>query len=425
MIVACGAQKPAPEPADPTLAPLVVEVPKNDPADSFFTPVLDKLDDSLAASVKNGHVTNLSYALIKDGERIRSGFFGSRTLGGEEPVDDKTIYRLYSMTKPVTAVAILILQEDGKLDLDDPVTKYLPEMQSLKVSNSPDSSRKPTTHPAPEAPTIRHLLTHTAGFGYADGKQDYVSRQFVERKVLRAPSMDELVRRTAGIPLKYDPGTAWSNSIASDLQGAIIERITGKSLGDFMQERIFGPLNMTDTAFYVSPEQQDRLADATAWTPDSPIHLVDGPVAKVDRASVPVDLGGQGLVSTLSDYERFALMLLNDGTLDGQTLLKPESVTLLRTNALPIVDPEVPQTMFKRKVGTGYGFGVGVVTNTIQSGLAAPEGTYFWDSASGTWFWIDPRNKVIFIGLQQNVSPAAVNMRTSSMRSVYHAIYSE
>ena len=230
MVVACGAQKAAPKADEIDLAPLAAEVPKPDPADSFFAPVLDQLNDRLAASVTNGHVASLSYVLIKDGQRVRSGFFGSRSLGGDEPVNDKTIYRLYSMTKPVTAVAILMLQEDGKLDLDDPITKYLPEMQSLKVSNSPGSSKQPTTHPAPEAPTIRQLLTHTAGFGYADGKQDYVNRQFVERNVLTAPSMDELVRRTAGIPLKYDPGTAWSYSIASELQGAIIERITGASL---------------------------------------------------------------------------------------------------------------------------------------------------------------------------------------------------
>tara|TARA_R110001606_G_scaffold351600_2_gene501835 strand:+ start:179 stop:1504 length:1326 start_codon:yes stop_codon:yes gene_type:complete len=425
MVAACGAQKAAPKADEPDLAPLVAEVPKPDPADSFFAPVLDQLDDRLAASVTNGHVASLSYALIKDGQRVRSGFFGSRTLGGEEPVNDKTIYRLSSMTKPVTAVAILMLQEDGKLDLDDPITKYLPEMQSLRVSNSPGSSSKPAMHSAPEAPTVRQLLTHTAGFGYAYGKQDYVNRQFVERNVLTAPSMDELVRRTAGIPLKYDPGTAWSYSIASDLQGAIIERITGQSLGDFMQARIFGPLNMTDTAFAVSAAQKDRLADATAWTPDTPIHRVDGPLATMDRASIPVALGGQGLLSTLADYERFALMLLNDGTLDGQILLKPESVTLLRTNALPVVDPAAPRTFFKRKAGTGYGFGVGVVTDTIQSGLAAPEGTYYWDGASGTWFWIDPKNHVIFIGLQQNFSPAGVNRRPSAMRSVYHAIYSD
>ena len=424
-VAACGAQDSKPKAGEQAVEPLVVEAPKSNPEDSFFTPILDKLDDSLAATVKSGRVASLSYALIKDGERVRSGFIGSRTLEGDEPVSDKTIYRIYSMTKPVTAVAILMLQEDGKLDLDDPITKYLPEMTSLQVANSPGSATKSATHPVPQPPTIRQLLTHTAGFGYGDGKQDYINRQFTDRKVLAAPSMDEVVRRAAAIPLKYDPGTAWSYSIASDLQGAIIERITGKSLGDFMEERIFGPLKMTDTAFYVSPEQTARLADATAWMPDTPIHLVGGPLAKMDRASVPVDYGGQGLVSTLADYERFALMLLNDGTLDGQTLLNPDSVTLLRTNALPVVDPEAPQTMFKRKAGTGYGFGVGVVTDTIQSGLAAPEGTYFWDGASGTWFWVDPRNKVIFIGLQQNFSPAGVNMRASSMRSVYHAIYSE
>ena len=182
---------------------------------------------------------------------------------------------------------------------------------------------------------------------------------------------------------------------------------------------------MTDTTFAISAQQKVRLADATAWTPETPIHLVGGPLATMDRASIPVDLGGQGLLSTVADYERFALMLLNNGTLDGQTLLKPESVTLLRTNALPVVDPAAPRTLFKRKAGTGYGFGVGVVTDTIQSGLAAPEGTYYWDGASGTWFWIDPKNNVIFIGLQQNFSPAGVNKRASAMRSVYHAIYSD
>lgn len=395
-----------------------------DPRQNFNVSILDRLDRELAAVVQDKKVANVSYVLIKDGQRVASGFHGTRTLDGAEPIDDRTLYRIYSMTKPITAVAILTLYEDGKLSLDDPITKFLPEFETLTVFDG-EAGDTVKTRPAQRAPTIRELLLHTAGFAYNDGKQDYVSQMYLERQLQNSNSADELVQKLSEIPLMYEPGQSWSYSIASDLQGAIIERISGGTLEAYLKERIFDPLGMTDTSFHVTDDKAARLAVSTGWTKDGGMQALDGSIQTMWESEIPLDWGGHGLVSTISDYERFASMLLNEGSLDGVTILKPESVAEITSNGLSFTNPKNGSPTHRPSKGSGFGYGVAVVEDTIVSGLGAPEGTYYWDGAAGTWFWVDPRHDLIFIGMLQNTSSSPIMLRKEAMKRVYNALITD
>lgn len=423
LATACG-EPSENQPSAPEDVAAETETTVPDPAKSFMPSILGMLDQEMTAVVRDGKVANLSYVLIKDGQRVASGFHGTRTLDAADPVDDRTIYRIYSMTKPVTAVGLLMLYEEGKFSLDDPITKFLPEMSKLAVFDGL-SAGGIRTRPANHVPTMRELLLHTAGFGYGDGRQDYVSQQFLARQINNATSSDDLVIRVASIPLKYQPGEAWSYSIASDLQGVIIERISGQSLDQYLQERIFAPLGMADTGFTVDEADSSRLAVLTGWTPETGMQLVPGPIQTLRASDIPYYSGGHGLVSTIADYERFAAMLLNGGALGDVTLLKPETVSMMVTNGLSFVDPATGLPLYRPGRGVGFGFGVGVIDDTIASGVGAPEGSFFWDGATGTWFWVDPRHDLIFIGMLQNMSSSPITMRRSAMQRVYHALITD
>lgn len=425
-LVACGARDEPKTSAEAGDSGLELPERETQPAiDSFYAPVLQRLDEDMRSYVTSGKVANIGYALVKNGEWVQTGYYGTRTLGGDDPVDEHTIYRIYSMTKPVTAVALLMLMEEGRFSLDDPITRYLPELEGLRVTRSFGASDGQGVRAASRPPTMRELLTHTAGFAYGAERQDYANRLFRERNVEGAQTNEEYLKRLAGVPLMYEPGTAWAYSAASDLQGIIVERLTGERLGTFMKERIFDPLGMVDTGFSVSNEQRARLADFTAWTPGQPLTRVTGPMQDMKAADLPRDAGGHGLVSTIADYQRFAQMLLQEGSLDGVTLLNPASVALLRTNGTDFRNPETGFPIHESARGAGFGFGVGVVTNTIRSGLGAPEGTYFWDGASGTWFWIDPMHDIVFIGMIQSDTVTPVRPRRTAMVDVYHALFTD
>ncbi len=425
-LMSCGAKDVAAP--GPAAAEAGLELPERGIApavNSFYRPVLERLDEDMQQYVQSGKVANIAYALIKDGERVQSGYAGTRTLDGSDPVDDRTIYRVDSMTKAATAVSLLMLLEEGKFSLDDPITRFLPELENLQVTRTFEAVDGKGLRPANRAPTMRELLTHTAGFAYGGGRPDFANQVFLQRNVDGAATNEEYLKRLSGVPLMYQPGTAWAYSAASDLQGIIIERMTGERLGTFMKRRIFDPLGMVDTGFSVSEDQRGRLADFTAWTPGQPLTKVAGPRQDMKAAQLPRDAGGYGLVSTITDYERFAEMLLQGGTLDGETLLSPNSIRLLRTNGTSFKHPETGFPIYEPYRGTGFGFGVGVITNTIRSGLGAPEGTYFSDGASGTWFWIDPYHDLIFIGMAQNLSANTVMPRDTAMRDVYHALFTD
>ena len=233
----------------------------------FDSQRLAKLDAYMAKVVAGGRVAGMSTLLARHGQVVSEKIYGSRSLATGAPMTRDTIFRLYSMSKPITGVAMMMLFEDGRWQLDDPITKFVPEFKALKVMSGTDADGRPTVQDLKRPPTMRELMSHTAGFGYGLGDQHPVDKLYREKRVLGANGLADMIKRTAEIPLMFQPGTKWSYSSAVDIQGYIVEKLSGQKFGEFLQQRIFMPLKMTDTAFYVSPEKAARLAAVYAGNP--------------------------------------------------------------------------------------------------------------------------------------------------------------
>lgn len=392
----------------------------------FASDRLAKLDSAMKALVDAGYLPGVSTMLIRHGKIAQVRTFGKVDLASGALVKRDTIFRIYSQTKPVTAVAMAILFEEGRWNLNDPVTKFIPEFANLKVLKSVNPDGTFVTEDAVRPPTMRELMTHTAGFGYGL-ITDRPLEQAYRDKVLPSKTRQDFINAIASLPLHDQPGTKWRYSIAVDLQGYIIEKLSGQSLPDFMRDRIFNPLGMTDTAFNVPNEKSTRLA--TLYIMDSETKRpkpADGFMV-LDLSKVPiVASGGGGLVSTLDDYARFAQMLANGGSLDGVRILAPGTVKLLRSDILPEAVAKRPDSPFGDARGVGFGFDGSVLNNSAKADTLEGIGTYSWGGAAGTWFWIDPTNDVVFLGmmhvLAKGVNPALADIDGLSQNLVYGAL---
>ncbi|MDB5479358.1 MAG: beta-lactamase [Caulobacteraceae bacterium] len=368
---------------------------------------LKRLDDYMAKVVAEGRVAGMTTLLARHGKVVEFNAYGKTSLATGQPMSRDEIFRIYSMTKPITGVAMMILFEEGKWRLDDPVTRYVPEFKDLKVMTGVGADGKRTVEDMKRPPTMRELMSHTAGFGYGLGDTNPVDKLYREKHVLGSHGLQEMIDRTATIPLKFQPGTNWEYSSAVDIQGYIVEKLSGEPLGQFMEEHIFRPLRMTDTAFVVPPEKVGRLGA---------VYYVDKASGKIAEAKPVVgtgvqdftkppamESGGGGLVSTTRDYARFCQMILDKGELDGVRILAPATVELMDTNV-------IPESVLVSSNGTGVahfndtvGFGLDfmVVKDPRKAGHLEGPGTMSWGGAAGTWFWIDPTNEVIFVGMIQ------------------------
>lgn len=418
LLVAACASAPAAAPPAPQPLSLVVT-----PGKASFSPDgVSALEARMAAYVDEGRVKGIATRLVKGGEVISDTRAGIRREADQAPVTEDTIWRIYSMSKPVTGVALLQLWEEGAFQLDDPITKYFPEFENLQVFTGLDASGAPILVPAARAPTVQELMSHTAGFGYGLAPNNYVDDQFRAAEVFRAPDMDEMVRRVAAIPLKHQPGTTWDYSISVDLQGALIERLSGMSLGEFFRTRLFTPLGMADTGFFVPEAEYDRFSDVWGRNPETGALAapLDAPGFLYHEDKIAFEGGGHGLVSTMDDYARFAGMLANDGELDGARILKPETVAMMGSNFL--ADGQYiwhNGTSSDAGRGVGFGLDVGVI---LAEDAAQPKGSFMWGGAAGTWFWIDPANDLYFIGMIQVFGGSLDQaMREESARLVYDA----
>jgi len=331
------------------------------------------------------------------------------------------------MTKPVTGVALMMLHEQGLWDFDDPVSKFVPAFSNLQVMVSADESGSMTLAPLTRQPTMRELLNHSAGFGYGLSGNDPVNVAFRDLEVLAAPDLDALIARTAQIPLLFQPGEQWYYSIAVDIQGYIVEQLTGMRFGEFLEQKIFAPLGMHDTAFFVREQDRTRFADVYRW--DREQNRLMRNEERPDRPSYfdanRLESGGGGLVSSTHDYARFLQMLVNGGELDGNRILAPESVTAMRTNTLR--EGLLLRGTDTRPGQAGQGFGVdfAVIFDPQAAGSVQGTGTYYWSGAAGTWFWIDPVHDMFFIGMIQSqggTRPGASDMRSSAVEIIYNGL---
>lgn len=383
------------------------------------TQALPAIDALLSTCITDGELAGAAYLVAQHGKTLRRATLGLKDIASGEALAPETIYRIYSMTKPVTAVAMLILHERGLWSVDDPIAKHLPELADLKGPGgaAPD-----------HAPTVLELMTHTAGFGYGigPGPHDPTDKAYIEAGLWQAQDLADFTRRLASIPLAYQPGATWRYSLSMDLQGAIIERLTGRTLPDFMREEIFAPLGMIDTDFYAPPEKLPRLATLYHRYGTPTLAVLDMPGFVRDPAVIPpIPSGGGGLYSTLDDYARFAQVLLNGGELDGVRVLTPQSVALMTANHLPqaILDAGVEAGFQRIGPGRGYAFNGAVFTDPAAAGAQVGRGTYQWDGASGVWFWIDPENDVLFVGMiQRMLQPGMPRLQELTQELVARAL---
>ena len=360
---------------------------------------LARIDELLASLIAEGQLPGAAVLVARRGEIVHRSVQGLKNLARGEPLALDTIYAIFSMTKPVTAAAMMILFDEGRWAPDDPIARHLPEFADLR---GPDGAAP--DHP----PTMRELMTHTAGFGYGIGMgpHDAPDQALVDAGVWKAADLAEFARRVAAVPLAYQPGAKFRYSLSMDLQGAVIERLSGESLPAFMRTRIFQPLGMVDTDFYVPRDKQSRLATLYHMYRTTELTVLDHPAWRRDVLAVPaLPLGGAGLYSTLGDYARFALLLLGEGELDGVRVISADAARLMMSNHLSdeLLAAGFVAGVHRFRPGYGYGFNGAVFHDPAAAGSPVGQGTYQWDGASGVWFWVDRENQIVFVGMIQRM----------------------
>jgi len=340
---------------------------------------LQRLTEFLQADTAPGGHLGAVALVQRDGVLVYQRAFGSRDLARREPMALDAIFRIYSMSKPVASVALLMLMEEGKLALDDPLALHLPEFTDRRV-------------------TLRHLLTHTAGF--ATGGGDPARRLLEAAAPWAAPTLAAYAQRVAGVPLAVDPGTRFQyDGVNTEVLCRVIEVVSGERFDTFLQRRVFGPLRMVDTGFSVPAAKRARIADITAVGANGT--LVRAPGRSAAAPGEPLNdypSGAGGLYSTAADYLRFARMLLGDGALDGTRLLGRKTIELMRSDQLAHLAPVAGLS-----AGEGFGLGVSVVVDPTRRGRLSSAGAYGWTGAASTWFTVDPRERMIAILLMQHL----------------------
>jgi CubicO group peptidase (beta-lactamase class C family) len=363
---------------------------------------LDRIGQTMQQHIAENRVAG-AIGLIARGGKI--GYFESWGMMDKEsnkPMRKDSIFRIYSMTKAVTGVATMILYEEGRFFLNDPVSKYLPELGGMKVAveKSDAAGKRVLSHtvPAEREITIRDLLRHTSGLNYAGPRDEKGDPMFAKAGVMQPGiTIEEAVKRVGKVPLVHQPGAIWDYSISQDVLGRLIEVVSGKTLDKFFEERIFKPLGMVDSGFYVPQEKWDRLTTLYTPNPDKTIKRHAGPPQESYKKPATMLMGGAGLVSTAMDYARFCQMLLNGGELDGARILSRKTVELMSADHLG----SLPRAGNLLGPGVGFGLTFAVNLGPGKNGNIGSEGEYNWGGAAGTRFWIDPKEQMIGVFMIQ------------------------
>ena len=381
---------------------------------------LKRLDAGMQAMVDDGKLAGVATMLARHGKVVFTDAAGKLDIAKGAPVELDSIFRIYSMTKPVVGVAMMMLYEEGKYQLNDPVSKFIPGFADLEVYTGEGSDGIMETEPLARGRriTMRDLMKHTAGLGYVLNPRHPVTRAFQQTAVLDAnASLQTMVDKIVKVPLIAQPQTTWAYSSSVDVQGYLVEHLSGQPLADFLQEQIFTPLGMVDTAFYVPVSKKDRVASIHAPTREGGLRpTYEGRGAL--RTEPPAGpSGGGGLYGTAPDYIRFAQMLLNGGELNGVRLLSPRSIELMASDHLT----EEEKSGYRRP-GQTWGLNFSVVTDAAASGEAWSNGSFYWLGIAGTWFWVDPEEDLVFVGMIQANGPAINEVQQLSRSLVYQAV---
>ena len=399
-----------------TARAVVADLETVDPAEvGLSAERLERLDASLQAMVDEGKLAGVVTLLARHGKVAFVDVAGVQDVESQRPMARDSIFRIFSMTKPITGVAMMMLYEEGKWRLNDPVSRYIPAFADLKVHTGKNTDGSMKLEDLDHPITMRELMTHTAGLGYVLNPRHPVNRRFMEERVLNpmAP-LQTMIDKMANIPLLAQPGIRWIYSSAVDVQGYLVEQFSGQPFAAFLEDRLFEPLDMVDTAFYVPPEKVSR--HALRHSADENGTLVLNSRGEPFSTIPPGPSGGGGLFGTADDYLRFTQMLLNEGELDGRRLLAPRTVEMMRTNHL---SAEATGNM---RPGMGFGMDFMIYMDPAAAGEPHAEGAYYWLGIDGTWFWIDPALDFSFVGMIQHQGRAQAEVHGRSRNLVYQAI---
>ncbi len=373
---------------------------------------LDAIAADMQSRIDEQRLSGAVLLIAQDGEVQMAETFGYQNVEGEVPMSMDTIFRIFSMTKPVTGTALMILHDEGKFQLSDPVSKYIPELAGARVATGTDADGNFITEAANHELTIQELVSHTGGIMYFPPLSNGPVAQAMAAAGIGDFSVPlaEQIDRLGELPLGYQPGTRWEYSFSVDVQGYLVEVLSGQTFDVFLQERIFEPLGMVDTAFYVPADKADRLADYGVSTPGMTITAPGQFLSKPAFFS-----GGGGLVSTAGDYLKFAQMHLNKGELDGVRILSEEAVEMMRSNKLP----EGMSNIAPIYPGNVFGIDFAIVNNS-DAYQGAPVGTHWWWGIAGSWFWIDPVQDIVFVGMIQTVDIGYAMQTHGAMRALLY-----
>jgi CubicO group peptidase (beta-lactamase class C family) len=393
----------------------------------FSTERLERLHALMQQAMEQKQIAGIVTILARHGKVVDYRAYGVPDLTSAAPIRKDAIFRDFSMTKPVTGVAMMILSEQGKWLPSDPISKYIPEFAHLKVFKGVDADGKMILVDPDHAPTMRELMTHTAGFTYGFFGDTPIDKMYRDSNLLASKNLQDFIEKLAKIPLLYQPGKGWTYSMSMDIEGYIVEKLSGQSLPDFFRDHIYQPLGMRDAGFYVPADKRSRFVTLYRSDPNGQL-IAD---ASASRRSGDYDVqpsmpsGGGGMVSTAEDYYRFAQMLENGGELDGKRILSAATVKLMTSNHVPaeLLTGQYGIGYQVMRPGFGYGYNCAVVFDPPEANLPEGKGTFFWDGAAGTWFWVDPTNDVVFVGMiQRMLGPLSPNLEYESRSAVYGAL---
>ncbi|WP_372016793.1 serine hydrolase domain-containing protein [Pseudoxanthomonas sp. 10H] len=380
-----------------------------------------RIDQALRGFVESGQVVGVSALVYQDGREAYAGAFGLADREAGRPMARDTLARIYSMTKPVTGVALMQLYERGKFQLDDPVSRYLPEFAGVRVYAGTDAHGQPLLK-APARPiSIRDLMRHTAGLVDGDAAAGPVGALYRQADPEDYDNtLAEQSRRIASVPLLYQPGTRWVYSPAVEIQARLVEVLSGKSFEDYLAQHVLGPLKMRDTRYRVADGERDRVAALYRRSDDGVMTRDDHEAWKLNGRAAAMTPGSWGLVSSLDDYMRFARMLLEGGELEGVRILQPATIRLMASDALPADTTDRSWLPGKGQVGFGIDFAVRTAPPSRRDEASGEVGEFFWDGAANTLFWVDPTNRIAAVLFAQWLPFGKVPLHKAFRDAVYH-----
>ena len=392
-------------------------------AAGFSDERLARIPRLLQSHIERGALPGALTLIWRRGQLAHKSLLGAMDIGRGAAMREDVIFRLYSMTKPITAVAVLLLMEEGRIALDDTVARFIPAFTDLKLADGTPPAR---------AMTVQDLLRHTAGFTYGFHNRTPIDALYRAQKIGEFDTeggLATMIARLADLPLEYSPGSAWIYSVATDIVGYLVEIVSGEPFGEFVRQRILGPLGMTDTDFLVAEAKRERFTACYALK-DGRLELHDDPRKSSYLAAPRLESGGGGLVGTAADYLRFCRMLLGKGALDGVRLLSPKTVALMTAHHLPggaeIADLSPAADAFNESGyrGIGFGLGVAVTLDPAKAGIPGTAGEFTWGGMASTTFFIDPAEDMIVIFMTQVISDTArrVRLRRDLRTLVYGAM---